>query len=96
MGGGGHIYKLFLKYGFQHKTLSELRPLLLIFLEVLLLHIFNVQADPEAPAEEAELAARPRRRRQSPPPATGRGRRLGRGGRQPRNAPVSTITSLFD
>ncbi len=58
--------------------------------EVLFLHIFNVQADPEAPDEEAE-AAHPRRRHRTPPPATGRGRRLGRGWRQPRNAPVSMI-----
>ncbi len=62
--------------------------------EVLFLHIFNVQADPEAPDEEA--APVNRRRRQPPPPATGRGRRLGRGGRQPRNAPVSMILSLFN
>ncbi len=67
-----------------------------LFLKYCFLHIFNVQADPEAPPEEAARAANPRRRRQSPPPATGRGRRLGRGGRQPRNAPVSMILSLFN
>ncbi len=56
-------------------------------------HIFNVQADPEAPAEEE---AAPSRRRRTPAPATGRGRRLGRGGRLARGAPVSTFSSLFN
>jgi hypothetical protein len=74
--------------------LSDLRLLLQLFFEVLFLHIFNVQADPEAPAEEDE-AALPRRRR-TPAPATGRGRRLGRGGRPVSGAPVSTILSLFN
>ncbi len=70
------------------------KALVTVIFEVLFLHIFNVQADPEAPEEE--VAPVNRRRRQSLPPATGRGRRLGRGGRQPRNVPVSMILSLFN
>ncbi len=84
------------KVRFSTQNAKRAKAFVTVIFEVLFLHIFNVQADPEAPPEEAELSARPRRRRQSPPSATGRGRRLGRGGRQPRNAPVSTILSLFD
>ncbi len=88
-----HIQVIF-KVRFSTQNVKRTKALVTVIFEVLSLHIFNVQADPEAPEEEA--APVNRRRRQPTPPATGRGRRLGRGGRQPRNAPVSMILSLFN
>ncbi len=71
---------------------EEQELLVTVIFRVLFSYIFNVQADPEAPAE-AEPA--PPRRRRSPAPATGRGQRLGRGGRPPRNAAVSIDFKLI-
>jgi hypothetical protein len=91
-GGGTHIQVIF-KVRFSTQNAKRTKALVTVIFEVLFLHIFNVQADPEAPAEEVAPAGQ--RRQRSPPPATGRGRRLGRGGRQPRNAPVSMLSKFI-